>query len=171
MIYTLNRGVDDKQERIESYILRALPILVASAIAIFGAFNQAERSQNDSNNQEPLAIYTAPSSDLGGGGNPQGNGGNTQSTAGSGSGSPQAPSDEQRASSTAGTGTAPTRTSSGSTTSVLPVGGMGGGDTTSSTGDSGDCLCEQLQDTVDTQSSDLTQTIEPVTEPVTETLP
>lgn len=163
MIYTAKEGVDTSHERIQSLKLKGLAIVFASSIAVFGAFAQNKDGRTDANNQEPLAIYTAPPTDFGDASNPQGNGGNAQSasggttTTGLGSSGSTAPEQQSRLTTVGGS-------SSGSLPAVpapssLPVGGMGG----ESPEEDNTCLCEQLQSTVNTQVSSTTETLNTVT--------
>lgn len=143
MIYTLKEGVDDKSERFQKYLLRGLPIVIAAMIAVVGAFSQANNG-GDSNNQEPLAIYTAPVSDFGAASNPQGNGGDTQSTnSGNTARNASTPAEQARLSDSSQRGSGSAATPASSSTSALPVGGLGGGD---SGGGGGSCFCETVSE-------------------------
>lgn len=164
MIYTLNDGVDDKRDRLETYILRGLPIVVAGLVAIAGAFGYAGRQQTNSLNQEPLAIYTAPPTDLGDSSNPQGNSGDPQSNSvNDGSGAAAAvPKPESRAEpapasgNTASVSASPTPSAT-VTTQPFPVGGSGGG---------GSCPCQTVQGTVTNLQTTVASTTNPVPVPV-----
>lgn len=143
MNYTLQEGVDNRSEKVERYILRFLPILVASVIAVFGAFVRTDNRSPDSASQEPLAIYTAPESGLGQPSNPQSTSNDSSNEEAAG-GNQAATSDPQ-----ANRTNPQESTSSGS----AAVGGRGGSSSTSTSGSGGSggsggsdetCLCESL---------------------------
>lgn len=164
MIYTLNKGIDDRHERIQSYILRGLPIVVASMVAVAGAFSLPNRNQTDSNNQEPLAIYTAPPTDLGDSSNPQGNSGDPQADPSQNNDQPSTPAPESRvqsvtspSGSSASVSTSPAPSAS-VTTQPLPVGGSGG--------DEDSCPCQAVQDAVGNVQGSVTGVVEPIIDPL-----
>lgn len=165
MIYTAREGVNTRREKIQSLMLKGLAIVFASSIAIFGAFAQNNDNQTNAN-QEPLAIYTAPPTDFGDASNPQGNGGSTQSASGDSAGSslssPGNVTPAQQSRMTAASSPSSTTSSIAPTSSSLPVGGMGG----SSPEEDSSCLCQQLQDTVNTQVSTVTAPLPPAPLPL-----
>lgn len=165
MIYTAREGVNTRHETIQSLMLKGLAIAFATSIAIFGAFAQNNDS-TEANNQEPLAIYTAAPTDFGDATNPQGNGGSTQSTSGDTTGTSldssgnTAPQQQSRLTTV---GSSSSGTQSSPVSSPLPVGGMGGGE---SSEEGSSCLCQQLQSTVNTQVSTVTTPLPPVPSPL-----
>jgi hypothetical protein len=143
MNYTLREGFDDRSEKVERYILRFLPIVVASVIAVFGAFVRTDNRPPDSASQEPLAIYTAPESGLGQPSNPQStndsNGEGTGENNQTASSDPQANRSNPQQSFSSGSAAVGGRGGGGSTT-TSSLGGSGGG----SGGSDDTCLCESL---------------------------
>lgn len=143
MRYTLDKGINARQEKIESFMLKALPILVASSIAIFGAFYQQNNRQNESNNQKPLAIYTAPATDLGNPTDPQSDGNQNSNSSADANSAPASGANQSNFDKIA----PESSNTTSPTTSGLPVGGRGGGDTSGGS----ECLCQQLQEAVNSE--------------------